>query len=159
MEEIWKKVQGWGGRYEVSNKGNLRSNLHGLRMRKLTIGSKGYLQVRLHAKTIQKTYQIHTLVVEAFIGTIKKGQHVNHVDGNPLNNCAENLEIGSVRENVNHFHMMRGTSSKGVKTTKSGKFSAQARINGRIKHLGTFDEKQQAADAYINAIQGEHRYV
>jgi hypothetical protein len=45
---------------------------------------------------------VHRLVVEVFIGEIEEGMVVNHVDGNKLNNNADNLEICTPKENVHH---------------------------------------------------------
>lgn len=44
----------------------------------------------------------HRLVAEAFIGEIKDGYEVNHIDGNKLNNNLSNLEIVSHLENMQH---------------------------------------------------------
>ena len=46
---------------------------------------------------------IHTIVAEQFIGVVyKTGLTVNHIDGNKLNNSADNLEIITSPENTRH---------------------------------------------------------
>lgn len=46
--------------------------------------------------------KVHTLVVERFIGPVNPPLVVNHKDGNKTNNCVDNLEIVTVKENTNH---------------------------------------------------------
>ena len=57
----------------------------------------------------QHTYQVHRLVVMAFIGDIPPGMVVNHKDGNPKNNNLSNLEVCTQQWNeihafLNHLH-------------------------------------------------------
>jgi len=63
----------------------------------------------------------HRLVVEAFIGEIKDGFEVNHIDGNKLNNNVSNLEIVSHLENMSHAS--RNGLYKPNKGTKNGNSS------------------------------------
>ena len=50
----------------------------------------------------QKTYYIHRLVTEAFIGPIPKDMQINHKDGDKHNNDFGNLEIVTQKENMQH---------------------------------------------------------
>ena len=73
--------------YQVSDMGNLR-HIKFQRKRKLRKGTRGYIIVILEGKS----YQLHRLVAKAFIPNPDNFGIVNHIDGNPLNNCADNLE-------------------------------------------------------------------
>jgi hypothetical protein len=48
---------------------------------------------------------IHRLVASAWLGNVT-GLTVNHIDGNPSNNCIDNLEIVTQKEN--HLHAILG---------------------------------------------------
>lgn len=106
MEEIWKKVNGFDGLYEVSNTGKVKSfvKYHRGALLKLYANKKGYLLVYLNK--IGSDYRlgttVHKLVYNAFIGQVPDGLQINHIDGNKQNNCIENLEVCTPKENVNH---------------------------------------------------------
>ena len=96
MDEEWKWIKGYEGRFQISSFGRLKSFL------KYETGyilsdknEKGwYLTHRLSdEKGIYHTKRTHVLVAETFIGEIPKGYHVHHKDGNKQNNMVSNLEI------------------------------------------------------------------
>ena len=109
--EEWKPVEGFPD-YEVSNCGNVRSvdrkraYRHGLRtvkgkMLKPLPNPKrgGYQCVELCDKSKHYHFQIHRLVASAFIPNPEGKPQVNHIDCNPSNNCVENLEWVTPKEN------------------------------------------------------------
>lgn len=49
-----------------------------------------------------KDFLVHRLVAEAFIPKVEGKNFVNHIDGNPKNNCLSNLEWCNYEENSNH---------------------------------------------------------
>lgn len=51
-----------------------------------------------------KTFSVHRLVVETFIGEIPKNKCVNHKDGDKYNNSLSNLEVVTYSENVIHAY-------------------------------------------------------
>ncbi len=118
IKEIWKDIKGFEGFYQVSNKGRVKSlsreveymgrkRILNERIRKpREAGSiTKYLRINLfrgEGKPIEKL--IHVLVVETFIGEIEEGKVINHIDGNPLNNDLNNLEIVTHSENMNDMY-------------------------------------------------------
>ena len=87
---------------------------------------------------------------------------VNHKDGNKKNNVIENLEIVSVRENASHHWNSKRNLPTGVRRMKSGKYSAQIRIENKIVHLGTYGTPEEASGAYnlsLLMIGEENRYA
>lgn len=60
---------------------------------------------------IHRTYQVHALVLEAFIGPRPSGMVCCHNDGDPLNNSVDNLRWDTQASNIldivkhgNHLH-------------------------------------------------------
>ena len=44
-------------------------------------------------------YSVHRLVLEAFVGPMPEAMETRHLDGNPANNCLDNLRYGTRAEN------------------------------------------------------------
>jgi hypothetical protein len=110
-KEIWKPVVGFEGRYEVSSKGRIKALAREIgysdgrkgrlpeRLIKGTVLNTGYLCVSFDSKTRKHT---HTVVAQAFLGVSEYRRTVNHKDGNKANNCVENLEWATYKENNSH---------------------------------------------------------
>ena len=96
MVELWKEIDGYAGRYEVSNLGRIRSinyNNSGLpRIMKPEVTSKGYLAVGLSKNGKRKGYRVSRLVASAFVPNENGLPEVNHKDEDKTNNRADNLE-------------------------------------------------------------------
>ncbi|MBF4625538.1 NUMOD4 motif-containing HNH endonuclease [Clavibacter sp. VKM Ac-2872] len=109
--EEWKPVVGYEGAYEVSDRGAVRSIPRraktgvGTRLvpgglRKLRADSDGRISVNLSAGNQRRTRKVHHLVLEAFGPTREVGTEACHGDGNPSNNCIDNLRWDTHRENT-----------------------------------------------------------
>lgn len=93
MNEIWKEIPGYAGKYSISNFGNVRSNYYkNRRMLKPSPKNNGYLTVRLYSNFVGKSIQIHSLVANAFLPNPNNFPMIIHKDGNRTNNKVENLE-------------------------------------------------------------------
>lgn len=74
---------------------------------------------------------------------------VDHADCNPRNNCISNLRAATKTENQRNAGMYAHNTSgyKGVVFHKaSQKWNAQIKIFGSNKYLGTFADKEKAAE-------------
>lgn len=113
MKEQWKIIPEFP-KYEVSNFGEVRTvNNKRLLKSRLAFGDK-YLKVSLGAGKSGKTKpkRVHRLVASAFCKKNKIGDnHVNHFDGNKLNNRSDNLRWGTQQENNWHSYHILGNVS------------------------------------------------
>lgn len=108
MSEEWSAVL-HATNYEVSRSGIVR-NKKTSRPLKQQINPSGYLVVCLHGSSKGRTFPIHRLIAECFVGGEANGLEVNHKDGNPLNNAPNNLEWVTHSENMHHrFHVLGKT--------------------------------------------------
>lgn len=130
MTEIWRDIKGYGGLYQVSNLGNVKSLKFG-KERILKPGKKptGYLIVILCDNGRRSTIHIHRLVAEAFIHNPLNFPQVNHKDENPSNNRADNLEWCDSSYNINYgSRNEKVTDKRSIRVnqyTKNGVFIKQ----------------------------------
>lgn len=96
IAEEWREVTGY--KYEVSNRGRVRSSR---RVRATRTHRDGHIQVTLHKDGTRKTFYVHVLVLEAFVGPRPKGYQTCHNDGDPSNNCVYNLRWDTQASNYN----------------------------------------------------------
>ena len=91
MEEIWKDIKGYEGKYQISNLGKVKSLIGNSKILKPEIRA-GYYSIQLckNGKCTHK--RIHRLVAEAFIPNPNNLPMINHKDENKLNNNVDNLE-------------------------------------------------------------------
>lgn len=101
LVEDWRPVRGYEGLYEVSSGARVRS----LR-RKATAGKilkqfkhNGYLVVCLSRRSKPKTYAVHTLILEAFVGVRPENFHACHYNGVKVDCRLSNLRWDSVKAN------------------------------------------------------------
>ena len=95
--EIWKKIEDYGGLYEVSNKGNVRDLKD--HIKPMYKNNKGYLLLSLNYKGKTHHPTIHRLVAKAFIPNPNNFEQINHKNCNKSDNCADNLEWCNQRYN------------------------------------------------------------
>lgn len=151
QEEIWKDIPGFEGRYQVSSFGRIKSL-----PRKVKSGRtyryvkehilscrydcRGYARVciRIHPK--KYWFSVHRLVAEIFIPNPNNYPVVNHIDNNPRNNCANNLEWCTQSYNVKHAYNC-GRAKPNIIRNRNGKKIAEKIPVCQYTMLGDFIEK------------------
>lgn len=111
MQEIWKPVPNFEGRYEVSSLGRFKALARTIMYRdgrtgalkesmiKGSLGATGYITVSFDTACKRLA---HRVVAETFLGKQEYRTTVNHLDGNKTNNAVSNLEWASYTENNVH---------------------------------------------------------
>lgn len=105
MNEIWKDIKGYEGKYQVSNLGRVRSLKYRMsncvKVMSPQNNGKGYYFIGLRNKTNKRQhYYIHRLVYETFVGPIPSNMEINHIDCDPSNNALSNLMLATRKENL-----------------------------------------------------------
>lgn len=97
------------------------------------------------------------ILMHRFILNAKKGEEIDHINGQKLNCCKHNLRIVTRQQNqMNRKKQLKPSCSKykGVSWKKStNKWSSAIGINGRMIHLGYFFNEEDAARTYDNAVK------
>ncbi len=134
MQEQWKDINGFEGKYQISNFGRVKSldrkvlqfngiydsyRLYKGKILKKFTSNRGYEKVILYDKKGKKTVNVHRIVAEAFIPNPKNLPQVNHIDENKRNNCISNLEWCDSKYNINY-------GSRNQKTSKALKNVAKS---------------------------------
>lgn len=100
--ESWEEIEGYGGRYQISNCGRVWNTVT-QQMMKPQLKKTGYFSINL-MKPNKKivTERVHRLVALYFCAKPDGCNVVNHIDSNKVNNHASNLEWTTVSGNTKH---------------------------------------------------------
>jgi hypothetical protein len=112
--------------------------------------AKPYVQVGVKGCTL-----LHRLIASTYLGCIE-GKTVNHIDGNPLNNTLENLEIVTQSENDLHAYAT-GLKPKGENHSRS-KYSDRLLLKALEEYKNGASIKATAkkygiSQSYLNKVK------
>jgi hypothetical protein len=115
---VWKEYQ---HRYKVSNHGDVVS-LVGPKEKQLRPSVCGrYRSFIISTKDGPKRVLVHRAVYEAFNGPVPEGLIVDHINGDRFDNCLENLQAITQRENIHKGHLVNTEyASPGIRKKNSG---------------------------------------
>ena len=117
------------------------------------VENTGYIRVRFKGKH----YGIHQIIFLMHYGYIP--EHVDHVDGEKLNNKIENLRAATKSENALN-KKVRCDSASGIKNVHwyepLKKWRVAVSINKKRKHIGYFDDLELAELVSIEAREKFH---
>ena len=151
MEEIWKDIPNYDG-YQVSNLGRIRTHnkttyteMHKtrkwkdriLKQKKKKRKSGGIdCRVELWKDGKHKTFLVSRLVAFTFYNKdIKSKMTIDHIDGNPLNNRLDNLEIVTRKENIQRafnngmYHFCKKVKVTNKNTGKTEEFNSMIKAS------------------------------
>lgn len=129
MTEEWRPINGFDGRYEVSDMGNVRSfcvvgsndkriDRDNPMMMTQCDNGHGYKCVKIRVDGHVKGLYVHRLVAEAFIPNPQNLPCINHKDEDKSNNVVDNLEWCTHKYNSNY-----GTIRQRLSEINKGKVS------------------------------------
>ena len=145
MQEIWKDIPEYEGKYQASNLGRIKSlNYNGTGKEKLLSIQKtgNYNHIILNKNGKKKNYSIQKLIALTFIPNPNNYKEINHKDENTRNNHVDNLEWCTHTYNINY-----GTRKAKVKEKLSIKINQYDLKNNFIK---TWDCMNDAIRYYKN---------
>jgi len=142
--EIWKDIKGYEGVYQVSNYGNVRSLkkwdlnkrafIDATTFIKPTDNGNGYDIVGLRIIAKRKNFYVHRLVAETFLDNPMGLKYVNHKDYDKKNNCVDNLEWCTQKDNIAHslIHMRKPKNTKSKVTNEKGIYYRASKNHYRV---------------------------
>lgn len=110
---------------------------------------------RVQGKQKLKMILMHRLVLSRKLGR-EDFELTDHIDGNGLNNCRDNLRSATRKENgENRKRANKNNSSSGIRgvywNKNARKWQAAISHNGKYIHLGMFDDIIKAEKAVVVA--------
>jgi hypothetical protein len=125
------------------------------------IGAKTiYARINLTVNNKQRPIEVllHRLVMQA-----RRGQFVDHIDRNGLNNQSDNLRFCTASENQAYKQVVRNRSGfRGVSRYGASKWRARLVKGGVSVEVGVFDSAEEAArahDAKAIELHGEFAFI
>ena len=166
MTEVWKEIDGYDGRYEISNMGRLKSFAQDRTNGKIKIGNlthKGYLSYALYDENGKKRfYPVHRLVAMAFLDNPNNLPQVNHKDEVKTNNCVDNLEWCTNEYNAHYgTRFARAAESNRCCPTTSLKVFSVDKDGNKEYYDSIGEAERQTGLSHCNiirALKGKRRH-
>lgn len=156
-KEIWKLVDGFDSKYEVSNLGRVRTwynrrldKLKTPRVIKSRKNRYGYLKIALWLHSKSYHFVIHRLVASAFVPNPNSEKLVHHKDCDKTNNTVQNLEWISPKNNQlkreNYFFVRNSKSHRmQLKNQDSDKLQEQDILSEIWKPVSITDGRYEVS--------------
>jgi hypothetical protein len=112
IDVAWKPIPGFDA-YEVSNQGQVRRRDGGGTVKSF-LNHRGYLRIGLRQSGRKTRHQLHRLVLLAFVGEPRPGDHAAHRNGVRTDNRVGNLRWATINEH-DADKDIHGTRLKGDK--------------------------------------------
>ena len=169
MKEVWKDIPGYEGLYQCSTLGRIKSLARTVvrgnntlpikeRILKPSPNERGYLTFKICKENSKKTAKVHRIVAITFLQTSLQDPIVNHIDSNILNNCVNNLEFITQRDNVAHGKLKTNKTSKYVGVSwdsVNNLWLCAATHNKKAKNLGRYKcqhEAHKVRESFLKSV-------
>ena len=155
--EIWVDIQNYEGKYQVSNKGRVKSlerevSRVGFNYRlpeRILSAWRGttslYDRIRLYSGGVGRKFSVHRLVAQHFLPDWDPALEINHIDGDRYNNAADNLEMCTHQRNMEHAIAGGLKNDYGERSRNAKLTNAQAEEIRRRYHAGGISQEALAA--------------
>lgn len=174
QEIIWKPIVGFEELYEVSTSGEVRSvdrefSYYNPRLCRYTprhikskpmktydsIGGYKFISLRKDGKYYQR--YVHRLVAQTFIDNPENKPEVNHKDRNKHNNCVDNLEWVTSKENSQHLLHSDdydwGAASRGRHPSAETRAKISASCKGHTGYVHTAETRAKLLKSRYNPVR------
>lgn len=145
--DIWRDIPGYEGIYQASTEGKVKSlnykNTGKEGELKASLESSGYLHLVLSKDGVNKTFRVHRIIALTFLEPIPGKNHIDHIDGNRLNNSVSNLRWVSQKENNNFEPYKKCNSESHINNKKLSKTVLQLSLDGTI--MAEYESISEAA--------------
>lgn len=175
MTETWKPILGFENRYEVSDIGRVRSldryveqknkrggitrRLYAGRQRTLRTNKYGYVTVVLYRDGKGAHFNVHVLVLEAFIQPRPRGMEACHNDGSRDHNHVANLRWDTRVANLVDRHT-HGTDFRGKQNPNARLSEADiAAIRAAVAPTGELAAEFKVSFQHILKIRRRERWA
>jgi len=113
----------------------------------------GYLRIRF-AGMKHPAHRLAWLYVHGCMPSMD----IDHIDGDRMNNRISNLREATRSVNAQNLHKPTAQSESGwLGVTKHfHKFQARIRVDGKLRHIGSFKTPEEAHSAYLEAKRRHH---
>lgn len=121
-----------------------------------SVGNEGYISITIN----KKTYRAHRLAWLYVYGYLPENQ-IDHINGDKSDNRISNLREATNSENRQNTTAKTSSASglRGVSFKKAvNKWRAYISIDKKQFHLGYFDDKNKAHEAYLLAKAKIHKF-
>lgn len=112
-----------------------------------SINNEGYWQVRIGTSRKSNLLKAHRIVWAISNLQDPCDMVIDHIDRNKSNNDIKNLRV--LNKSQNSWNCKRMDNVKGYSLRPNGKFQVRVRVNFRDKHIGVFDNIEDARAAYL----------
>lgn len=91
-EEIWKEIDGYDGKYKISNMGRIWNTITDKSVDGGMDNHSGYRKIYLTTgKEVGKYFELHRLIAQYFVPNTHNKRLIEHINGDKSNNRANNL--------------------------------------------------------------------